>query len=96
MESLSDRIEGKDSVSGTIAKITIVTTPDAKSETGLLTFMVTLDSGCSVFFVSSRTGLEMVMERKDRTATFVGEFGDEAHTNLFCDEVYFWDTAAEA
>ena len=96
MKALSERINGRDSVSGTMVRIGVVHLPEAAHGDGLLTVMVTMDSGCSVVLLSSKDGFEKMIERRDYTATFVGEFVDEERQKLFSDEVYFWCETAEA
>jgi hypothetical protein len=96
MKGFSERINGRDSVSGTMVKIGVIHVPEAANDQGLLTVMIKMDSGCSVVLMSSQDGIEKMIERRDRTATFVGEFVDEARQNLFSDEVYFWSETSEA
>ena len=95
MKGLAERIAGRDSVSGIIQKVGILGVAEASEDGNLLTIKFTMDSGCSVFVLSTKDGLEAILERKERTATFVGEFLDGNRTTLNCDEVYFWDTLSE-
>lgn len=96
MKGLAERIAGRDSVSGNIVKFGIIGAPEWGEDEGLLTMRITIDSGCSVYFVLPKDKIEIITERFDRTATFVGEFIDESRQKLCCEEVYFWSSSTEA
>ena len=96
MNVLAERISGRDSVSGNIVKVGILGVEESGDDGELLNLQLTIDSGHSVFVLSSRKALGAMLRRKDRTATFVGEFMDDARKNLCCEEMYFWDTFREA
>jgi hypothetical protein len=95
MKGLAERIAGRDSVSGSIVKIGVLGKAPAGDDTNLLNIQITMDSGCSVFLVSSQSGVELMLERVERTATFVGEFIGCGRNSLCCDEVYFWGDVDE-
>ena len=96
MKGLAERIAGRDSGSGNIVKFGVVGLPGSGEDEGLLTMKITIDSGFSVFFALQKERVEIITDRFDRTATFVGEFMDEERKQLFCDEVYFWSSPNEA
>jgi hypothetical protein len=54
---------------------------------------LSLDTGATVFLKSTQEYLEDLLARKDRAATFIGDFVNEDSQQLGAESIVFWDDA---
>jgi hypothetical protein len=90
MTSLQELIGDKDSVAGKIVKIFILGKALDFDSSQAFVFKFLLDGGEKVFAQATMDYLDVLMERKEKTATFIGKFVENDHKKLECESIVFW------
>jgi hypothetical protein len=90
MDTFKDRTKGKDTISGSILGVHILGPADDEQQPELLHIRLTTDTEQSVYLKATKQGLDELIARAGKTATFVGEFLNEEKKHLGCDSIYFW------
>ena len=81
---------GRDHFSGKIVAYTVLGETDDFAESQTYHLRLSTDTKQFVYLKATKKYIELLTERKDSTATFIGEFLEGDTTHLGCDAVVFW------
>lgn len=90
MADIKHLTEGKDHFSGKIVAFAILGKTDDFQTSNLYHLRLSTDTRQFVYLKASQEYIEMLAERKDSTATFIGEYLEGNQQHLGCDAVVFW------
>lgn len=93
MEDIQKMISGRDSISGHVVEYTLIAEAESGQDDNMYYAKLSLDTGAIVFLKSTQEYLEELVSRKDRAATFIGNFVNEAAQQLGAEDIVFWDDA---
>ena len=96
MVDMAQLAEGKEKTSGHIVSYQVLGPMEDHAESGLYYIMLVLDTGQQMYLNSTLEYLHQIMERKGRTATFIGEYLNDAKKQMGCDAIVFWDSDSPA
>ena len=90
MTDIKELTEGKDHFSGKIMAFTILGPTDDFADSGLYHLRLSIDTKQYVYLKANKKYIDLLAERKDSTATFIGEYLEGGTVHLGCDAVVFW------
>jgi hypothetical protein len=71
----------------------LIAEAECNEDTGMYYAKLSLDTGAIVYLKSTQEYLEELVSQKDRAATFIGDFVNEAGQQLGAETIVFWDDA---
>jgi hypothetical protein len=96
MVDLTKLSEGKEKTSGHIVSYAVLGPTEDHAETNLFYVKLVLDNSQHIYLTSTLEYLHQIMERKGRTATFIGDYLNDEKKQLGCDSIVFWDSDSPA
>ena len=93
MEDIQKMISGRDSISGHVVDYTLIGETECNEDTGVYYAKLSLDTGAIVYLKSTQEYLEDLISKRDRAATFIGDFVNEGSQQLGAESIVFWDDA---